>query len=81
MLRENAAYRAAHLLHLPFGQAYPACDLTCARALERLITAYGPESIAAFIVEPVSGAALGATVPPPTTSRPSAPSATNTASC
>lgn len=49
----------------PFGQQYPACGLTCAHELERTITAYGPENIAAFIAEPVSGAALAATVPPP----------------
>ncbi len=49
----------------PFGQTYPACGLTCARLLERTITALGPENVAAFIAEPVSGAALAATVPPP----------------
>lgn len=65
MLREMPHIEPPTCYTCPFGQAYPACDLTCARALERLITEYGPETIAAFIVEPVSGAALGATVPPP----------------
>jgi len=49
----------------PFGQTYPGCGLTCARMLERAITEVGPENVAAFIAEPVSGAALAATVPPP----------------
>ncbi len=49
----------------PFGLRHPDCGLTCAHMLERVITAYGPEQIAAFIAEPVSGAALAATVPPP----------------
>jgi adenosylmethionine-8-amino-7-oxononanoate aminotransferase len=41
-----------------------ACNLECARALERTIRLEGPENVAAFIAEPVVGAALGA-VPPP----------------
>ncbi len=49
----------------PFGEVYPSCELACAHMLERLIAEYGPENIAAFIAEPVSGAALAATVPPP----------------
>jgi adenosylmethionine-8-amino-7-oxononanoate aminotransferase len=47
-----------------FEQAYPNCDLLCARALETAIQQTGPENIAAFIAEPVVGAALGA-VPAP----------------
>ena len=49
----------------PFGLTYPDCGLACAHMLERTITEYGAENVAAFIVEPVSGAALAATVPPP----------------
>ncbi len=49
----------------PYGQSYPECGLTCAHMLARTITAYGPENVAAFIAEPVSGATLAATVPPP----------------
>jgi adenosylmethionine-8-amino-7-oxononanoate aminotransferase len=41
-----------------FEQTYPACNLLCARALETTIRQYGPENIAAFIAEPVVGAAL-----------------------
>jgi adenosylmethionine-8-amino-7-oxononanoate aminotransferase len=41
-----------------------ACGQRHAAELERLIVAEGPENVAAFIAEPVSGAALGACVPP-----------------
>lgn len=48
----------------PDGSTYPACDLACARALETEILRQGAERVAAFIAEPVSGATLGAVVPP-----------------
>jgi adenosylmethionine-8-amino-7-oxononanoate aminotransferase len=48
----------------PFEMTYPSCNLKCARELETLINQTGDENIAAFIAEPVVGAALGA-VPPP----------------
>jgi adenosylmethionine-8-amino-7-oxononanoate aminotransferase len=48
----------------PFELDYPACELKCARALESMIRQVGPENVAAFIAEPVVGAALGA-VPAP----------------
>jgi adenosylmethionine-8-amino-7-oxononanoate aminotransferase len=43
----------------PFEQTFPSCNLLCARALESMIRQQGPENIAAFIAEPVVGAALG----------------------
>ena len=47
-----------------FGATYPDCGLRCAHALETLINQLGDENVAAFIAEPVVGAALGA-VPAP----------------
>ena len=41
------------------------CSLECARQLEATLRAEGPETVAAFIAEPVIGAAAGAVVPPP----------------
>ena len=49
----------------PFGQSYPACNAACAGALETEILRQGPESVAAFIAEPVVGATLAAAAPPP----------------
>jgi adenosylmethionine-8-amino-7-oxononanoate aminotransferase len=47
-----------------FEKTYPECGLLCARALETAIRQQGPENVAAFIAEPVVGAALGC-VPAP----------------
>jgi adenosylmethionine-8-amino-7-oxononanoate aminotransferase len=49
----------------PFGLEYPSCGVKCAYALEDEITRQGPEYIAAFIAEPLVGAAGGALTPPP----------------
>lgn len=48
----------------PFELKYPDCRLKCARELETMIHQIGEENVAAFIAEPVVGAALGA-VPAP----------------
>ena len=48
----------------PFGLAYPECGLECAKALERVIQMEGSETISAVILEPISGATIGAIVPP-----------------
>jgi adenosylmethionine-8-amino-7-oxononanoate aminotransferase len=47
-----------------FEKSYPECGLLCARALDTAIRQQGPENVAAFIAEPVVGAALGG-VPAP----------------
>jgi adenosylmethionine-8-amino-7-oxononanoate aminotransferase len=48
----------------PLGREYPQCELGCAEELETYLAANDPESVAAFIFEPVSGATLGAVAPP-----------------
>ena len=48
----------------PFEKTYPECGLLCARTLETTLRQVGPENVAAFIAEPVVGAALGC-VPAP----------------
>lgn len=49
----------AYCYRCPFEKSRPECGLLCARALETAIRQQGPENIAAFIAEPVVGAALG----------------------
>ncbi|MBW2090532.1 MAG: aspartate aminotransferase family protein [Deltaproteobacteria bacterium] len=44
------------------GLEYPACDVACAKELEKEIESQGPETVAAFIGEPVMGA--GGCIPP-----------------
>lgn len=48
----------------PLGKTYPSCGIDCAEDLERAIVREGPESIAAFIAEPIVGSSLGAATPP-----------------
>jgi len=45
----------------PFGKTYPGCEIACATDLEQAIRREGKDSIAAFIAEPIVGAAAGAT--------------------
>ena len=47
-----------------FGGEPGSCSLECARALETALLGEGPETVAAFLIEPVVGAALAAAVPP-----------------
>jgi adenosylmethionine-8-amino-7-oxononanoate aminotransferase len=49
----------------PYGQRYPGCGIACAEELERTITFEGPETIAAFIAEPVIGTSAAGVTPPP----------------
>jgi putrescine aminotransferase len=55
---------APYCYRCELGLTYPSCELACARALEQKIQEEGPETVAAFIGEPVMGAG-GAIVPPP----------------
>nr|WP_155111071.1 aspartate aminotransferase family protein [Metabacillus mangrovi] len=48
----------------PFGKVYPECGLMCAEDLERSIKRRGRQNIAAFIAEPIVGAAGACLVPP-----------------
>ncbi len=47
----------------PFKKDHETCDIECADQLERTIKYEGPETIAAFIAEPVVGATAGVLVP------------------
>ena len=49
----------------PFNLEPASCALECATALETAILRNGPCNVSAFIAEPMSGAPLGALVPPP----------------
>jgi adenosylmethionine-8-amino-7-oxononanoate aminotransferase len=50
--------------HCPFGKTHPSCDLACASQLETMISRIGADNIAAFMAEPIIGAAGGAITPP-----------------
>jgi len=50
--------------HCPLGLQFPECSVACAEELETLLRDGQPNTIAAFIFEPIVGATLGAAVPP-----------------
>jgi adenosylmethionine-8-amino-7-oxononanoate aminotransferase len=64
MFRDMPKLPPAFCYRCYFEKTYPECDLLCARALEDAICQSGPENVAAFIAEPVVGAAL-ASAPAP----------------
>jgi len=65
ILWDNPRVQPCYCYRCPFGKAYPGCDMDCARDLEKIILKEGPETVSAFIAEPVVAAAAGALVPPP----------------
>lgn len=55
----------AYCYRCPFAKCPETCQVDCALDLERVLKLEGAESVAAFIGEPVGGAACGAIVPHP----------------
>jgi adenosylmethionine-8-amino-7-oxononanoate aminotransferase len=53
----------AYCYRCPFGLQPEACSLECAADLEKTIRYEGPDSVSAFIAEPMVGATAGALVP------------------
>jgi len=54
---------APYCYQCEFDLEYPGCDLACVKEMEETIEEEGPETIAAFIAEPVIGS--GGVIPPP----------------
>ena len=48
----------------PLGRTHPECAVACAEELDRVIEQAGPETVAAFVAEPIVGSTIGAVVPP-----------------
>jgi adenosylmethionine-8-amino-7-oxononanoate aminotransferase len=64
LLKAYPKIPAPYCYRCAYNLTYPACELECARALEKTILEQGPENVAAFIAEPIGGASTGALVPP-----------------
>jgi len=64
MIQAYPKIPAPYCYRCAYHKEYPHCDLECARALETTLLKLGPENIAAFVVEPIVGASIGALVPP-----------------
>lgn len=64
LLKELAVVAPSYCYRCPLGKSYPGCSVACADDLEVAIKRAGPERVAAFVAEPIVGAAGGA-VPAP----------------
>lgn len=64
LLEDFPTVAPAYCYRCPFNQKYPDCQLFCASDLETAIERTGADNIAAFIAEPIVGAAGGVLVPP-----------------
>ena len=60
MFRDMPKIPPCNCYRCHFEKTYPECNVLCARVLEDAICQTGPENVAAFIAEPVVGAALAA---------------------
>jgi len=63
MLCDNHLIAPAYCYRCWFNRKPETCSLDCAEALENEILCQGPENVAAFIVEPVSGTSLCGALP------------------
>jgi len=63
MLKDYSHIAPAYCYRCWFKKRPESCDLECAQALENEIMCQGPETVAAFIAEPVSGMSLCGAAP------------------
>ncbi|MFX3623083.1 MAG: aspartate aminotransferase family protein [Ectobacillus sp.] len=63
LLEDYPSVSPPYCFRCPFRLEYPSCQLACATELETAIERIGAEHIAAFIAEPIVGAAGGAITP------------------
>jgi adenosylmethionine-8-amino-7-oxononanoate aminotransferase len=64
MLEDYPTVSPPYCYRCPYDDTFPNCKLKCATELERAIVRIGAEHIAAFIIEPIVGAAGAALTPP-----------------
>lgn len=64
LLEDSPVIHPPYCYRCPYKLKAPACEHLCARELETAINRIGSDKIAAFIAEPVIGAAGGAIAPP-----------------
>ncbi|WP_100398652.1 aspartate aminotransferase family protein [Bacillus sp. FJAT-44742] len=65
LLDDGPNAEAPYCYRCSFHMEYPECNMMCAVDIERAIKRAGNDNVAAFIAEPIIGAAGGVIVPPP----------------
>ena len=65
LLPESHHIAPCYCYRCPLHLQYPSCGISCADELDKKIRELGSENVAAFFLEPISGATLGAAAPPP----------------
>ncbi len=65
LLEDFPVLHPPYCYRCPYNLSTPKCGTLCAHELETIIKRMGPENIAAFIAEPIVGAAGAAITPPP----------------
>ncbi|MFD1738367.1 aspartate aminotransferase family protein [Bacillus salitolerans] len=65
LLEDYPTVSPPYCYRCPYNDTFPNCKLKCATELERAISRIGADHIAAFISEPIVGAAGAALTPPP----------------
>src|SRR5262245_54873308 len=64
LLQATPETPAPFCYHCPLQKSYPACGVACVDELEAAILGLGPETVSAYLAEPILGASAGAAVPP-----------------
>jgi len=64
MLSTTPETPAPFCYHCPLGKTFPECSVACVDELEAVIRREGPETVSAFVAEPILGASAGAAAPP-----------------
>ena len=64
LLQDTPETPAPFCYHCPLGRSYPECGVACVDELDAAIRRLGPETVAAYLAEPIFGASAGAAVPP-----------------
>lgn len=63
-LQEFPKISAPYCYRCPLQLEYPSCELRCAHELDDVIQAEGPETVSAFIAEPIMGTTVAGVTPP-----------------
>ena len=64
MIQSYPKIPAPYCYRCAYGLTPETCGLRCAHALERAIVAQGPDNVAGFVAEAITGTSIGALVPP-----------------